>query len=209
MTGVEFYEQTSQTPFGCNDAQSFAVIWRALAAQPSTRPRTVFVVGRYSMLQTRDLNPTERRRRYLQLAGPRTELDDTQRAQVFADAMAQTLAYLGTLPNTTVVFVHQVPELDFSPNKCYYNPLQLIPGTTNPCHTPRATIETFFAPYKQAIEPVLATLPDVQVYDPMPLFCDATTCYAQNENNFWYFDATHIAIAGSQRIANELYQRYP
>lgn len=209
MTGVEFYEQTSQTPFGCNDAQSFAVIWRTLAAQPSTRPRTIFVVGRYSMLQTRDLNPTERRRRYLQLAGPRTELDDTQRAQVFADAMAQTLTYLGTLPNTTVVFVHQVPELDFSPNKCYYNPLQIFSRTTNQCQTPRATIDAFFAPYKQVIGPVLASFPEVKVYDPMPLFCDATTCYAQNNNDFWYFDATHIAIAGSQRIANELYQRYP
>lgn len=209
FTGVEFYEQNSQTPFGCNDAQSFDVIWQALANQSSTHPRTIFVVGRYSMIQTRDLNPAERRRRYLQFAGPRIELSDEQRATVFADAMQQTLAYLRTLPNTKVVFVHQVPELDFSPTKCYYHPLRQFSSTATQCHTARATIEAFFAPYKQAIAPVLAKFPDIDVYDPMPLFCDDSTCYALDNNRFWYFDATHIAIAGSQRIANELYQRYP
>ena len=207
--GIDFYEQLNQTPFGCDDDQSFAGVFGMLETQVSTRHRTIFVLGRYSMLQTGDLNPDERRRRYLQLAGPRQELSDSQRATVLADALYETLRRLSALPNTTVVFVHQVPELDFSPKQCYYNPLRALPNSTLTCTTAHATVTQFFAPYKAALAPVLARLPAVKVYNPMPLFCDGTTCAALDKNHYWYLDATHISVAGAQRIAADLYTRFP
>jgi peptidoglycan/LPS O-acetylase OafA/YrhL len=207
--GIDFYEQLNQTPFGCDDDQSFAGVFGMLETQASTRHRTIFVLGRYSMLQTGDLNPDERRRRYLQLAGPRQALSDTQRATVLADALYETLRRLSALPNTTVVFVHQVPELDFSPKQCYYNPLRALPNSTLTCTTAHATVTQFFAPYKAAIAPVLARLPAVKVYDPMPLFCDGTTCATLDKNHYWYLDATHVSVAGAQRIAADLYTRFP
>ncbi len=207
--GIDFYEQLNQTAFGCDDDQSFAGVFDMLETQAHTRHRTIFVLGRYSMIQTGDLNPNERRRRYLQLAGPRQELSDSQRATVFADAFSETLRRLSALPNTTVVFVHQVPELDFSPKQCYYNPLRVLPQSTITCTTDQATVTQFFAPYKSAIAPVLAQLPTVKVYDPLPLFCNGKTCAALDKNHFWYIDATHVSVAGAQRIAADLYARFP
>jgi peptidoglycan/LPS O-acetylase OafA/YrhL len=207
--GIDFYEQRNQTPFGCDDDQSFAGVFAMLESQASTRHRTIFVLGRYSMLQTGDLNPAERRRRYLQLAGPRQVLSDSQRATVLADALDETLRRLSALPNTTVVFVHQVPEHNFSPKQCYYNPLRSLPNSTLTCTTNQATVTQFFAPYKAALAPVLARLPAVKVYDPLPLFCDGTTCATLDKNHYWYFDATHVSVAGAQRIAADLYTRFP
>ncbi len=207
--GIDFYEQLNQKPFGCDDNQSFAGVFALLESQNSTRHRTIFVLGRYSMIQTRNLNASDQWRRYLQLAGPRQELSDSQRATILADALSETLQRLSALPNTTVVFVHQVPELDFSPKQCYYNPLRVLPHSTITCTTNQATVTQFFAPYKAALAPVLARHPAVQVYDPLPLFCDGTTCAAFDKNHFWYNDATHISIAGAQRIAADLYARFP
>jgi hypothetical protein len=115
--GIDFYEQLNQIAFGCDDDQSFAGVFDMLATQDSSRHRTIFVLGRYSMLQTGDLNPNERRRRYLQLMGARQQLSDSQRATVFADAFADTLRRLSTFPNTTVVFVpDKSPSSTFRPN---------------------------------------------------------------------------------------------
>jgi lysophospholipase L1-like esterase len=70
-------------------------------------------------------------------------------------------------------------------------------------------VTQFFAPYKAALAPVLARLPAVKVYDPMPLFCDGTTCATLDKNHYWYLDATHVSVAGAQRIAADLYTRFP
>jgi lysophospholipase L1-like esterase len=161
------------------------------------------------MLQTRNLNASDQLRRYLQRAGPRQELSDSQRATVLADALSETLQRLSALPNTTVVFVHQVPEHNFSPKQCYYNPLRALPNSTLTCTTNQTTVTQFFAPYKAALAPVLAQLPAVKVYDPLPLFCDGTTCATLDKNHYWYFDATHVSVAGAQRIAADLYTRFP
>ncbi|MCX6014453.1 MAG: SGNH hydrolase domain-containing protein [Chloroflexales bacterium] len=83
------------------------------------------------------------------------------------------------------------------------------PHSTITCTTNQATVTQFFAPYKAALAPVLARHPAVQVYDPLPLFCDGTTCAAFDKNHFWYNDATHISVAGAQRIAADIYARFP
>jgi lysophospholipase L1-like esterase len=107
------------------------------------------------------------------------------------------------------VFVHQVPELDFVPKQCYYNPLRALSYSTLTCTTTQAKVTQFFAPYKAALAPVLARLPAVKIYDPLPLFCDGTTCAALDKNHYWYNDPTHISVAGAQRIAADLYTRFP
>jgi peptidoglycan/LPS O-acetylase OafA/YrhL len=209
--GIDFYidyRGNNQTPWGC-DVQGFAGVFRMLETQASARHRTIFVLGRYSVIQTHSHNASDTRHWYLQRTGSRQTLSDSQRATVLADALFETLQRLSALPNTTVVFVHQVPELDFSPKQCYYNPLRALPHSTLTCTTAHATVTQFFALYKAALAPVLARLPAVQVYDPLPLFCDGTTCAALDKNHYWYNDATHISIAGAQRIATDLYTRFP
>jgi peptidoglycan/LPS O-acetylase OafA/YrhL len=209
--GIDFYVDyrgNNQTPWGC-DVQGFAGVFRMLETQASARHRTIFVLGRYSVIQTHSHNASDTRHWYLQRTGPRQALSDSQRATILAAALSETLQRLSALPNTTVVFVHQVPELDFSPKQCYYNPLRALPHSTLTCTTTQAKVTQFFALYKAALTPVLARLPAVKVYDPLPLFCDGTTCAALDKNHYWYNDATHISIAGAQRIAADLYTRFP
>ena len=209
--GIDFYidyKENYQTPWGCEE-QGFAGVFSMLATQSSARHRTIFVLGRYSVIQTHSHNASDTRHWYLQLAGPRQELNDQQRATVLADALDETLRRLSALPNTTVVLVQQVPELDFAPKQCYYNPLRALSHSTMTCTTTQASVTQFFASYKAALAPVLARLPAVKVYDPLPLFCDGTTCAALDTTHFWYNDATHISIAGAQRIAADLYTRFP
>jgi peptidoglycan/LPS O-acetylase OafA/YrhL len=209
--GIDFYVDyrgNNQTPWGC-DAQGFAGVFRMLETHASTRHRTIFVLGRYSVIQTHGHNANDNRHWYLQRTGPRQALSDSQRATIFADALDETLQRLSVLPNTTVVFVHQVPELDFVPKQCYYNPLRALSYSTLTCTTTQAKVTQFFAPYKAALAPVLARLPAVKIYDPLPLFCDGTICAALDKNHYWYNDATHISVAGAQRIAADLYTRFP
>ena len=208
LLGIEVYEQQQTTPIGCDDGHGFNQIIAMLRANPPTKHRTIFVVGRYGLFATQGLDRGHEK--YIQFAGARVDMPSSERYTVLAQTLDTTLTQLTELPNTQVVFMHQVPEFDFPPTSCYYH--VAIPFIATPpqiCSTPRATIATFFAPYKTAVATVLARYPRVAQYDPMPLFCTDRDCAVVVAGTRMYNDTNHVSVAGAHRIAVALSAQFP
>ena len=179
-----------------------------LRANPPTKHRTIFVVGRYGLFATQGLDRGHEK--YIQFAGARVDMPSSERYTVLAQTLDTTLTQLTELPNTQVVFMHQVPEFDFPPTSCYYH--VAIPFIATPpqiCSTPRATIDAFFAPYKTTVATVLARYPRVAQYDPMPLFCTDRDCAVVVAGTRMYNDTNHVSVAGAHRIAVALSAQFP
>jgi peptidoglycan/LPS O-acetylase OafA/YrhL len=208
LLGIEVYEQQQTTPIGCDDGHGFSQVIAMLQANPPTQRRTVVIVGRYGLFATQGLDRGHEK--YIQFAGARIDLTSTERYTVLSQTLDNTLKQLTELPNTHVVFVHQVPEFNFPPTSCYYH--VTIPFIATPpqiCSTPRATIDTFFAPYKTTVASVLARYPSVAQYDPMPLFCSARDCAVVVADTRMYNDTNHVSVAGARRIAVAIATQFP
>jgi hypothetical protein len=113
---------------------------------------------------------------------------------VYLAGLRRTLEKL-TAAGKVVVFVLDTPELDFDPNTCVRRPVQF--SVRSPCAISRVKVEQRLAAIQQRIETTLADYPQVRVFNPMPLLCDANKCYARHDGKFLYADRDHLSSDGS------------
>lgn len=120
---------------------------------------------------------------------------------VYLGALERTLGKL-TAAGKNVVFVLDTPELDFDPNTCVRRPVQI--SVRSPCAVPRAKVEQRLNATQTRIRMVLAKFPAVKVFNPVPLLCDASNCYARQGTEFLYADRDHLSADGSRYIGKWL-----
>ena len=96
-----------------------------------------------------------------------------------------------------VVLVRDVPELDFDPQYCAND-------MTGRCAVDRAAGEKRQQGFDGVIARLKSEFPDLVVFDPTPLFCDARWCYAQRNGLMMFRDRTHLTRDGSRLIARGL-----
>lgn len=199
--GVELYIDKSTRPYGCDNQQRLPVFIKTLATYPSKNHRVILLIGRYSKIQSKEGD-------HYQMTGSYQDSALVDVDAVFRQGLTNVLTQLTQLPNTTVVLVHQVPEISVVPQHC--TRLQIIYGAnaTN-CSVPRASIDTMFAHYKAVFAPVLAHFPMVQQYNPMDVLCTADTCAIIQDNQRIYRDDNHVATYGATLVTNRIWERYP
>ncbi|WP_028218319.1 acyltransferase family protein [Paraburkholderia oxyphila] len=122
---------------------------------------------------------------------------------VYLAGLERTLSKL-TAADKTVVFVLDTPELDFDPNTCVRRPVQI--SVRSPCAVPRAKVDHRLTGTQARILAVLDKFPAVKVFNPVPLLCDAQSCYARQGAEFFYADRDHLSSDGSRYIGKWLVQ---
>ncbi|WP_027795699.1 acyltransferase family protein [Paraburkholderia acidipaludis] len=120
---------------------------------------------------------------------------------VYLAGLDRTLREL-TAAGKTVVFVLDTPELDFDPNTCVRRPVQF--SVRSPCAISRVKVDRRLTDTQARIEATLARYPQVKVFNPVPLLCDAERCYARLGQTFLYSDRDHLSFEGSKYMGKRL-----
>ena len=100
--------------------------------------------------------------------------------------------------NKQVIFVLDIPKLDFRPIACAKRPWRISGQTSKtPCATQRNKINDHQRKYREIVFQVLAEFPTIQVWDVTSAFCDDQYCWAIKDNKMLYRDNNHLNKAGS------------
>ena len=167
---------------------------------------TVFLVGRFAAyvngtgfgdLKAEQVKPGHL---HVQAVGPRIEKTEGLYPDTFRQGLLNTLAAIsGQVKN--VVIVLQVPELGFDPKSCVARPYRPLASA---CQLPRTDVLQRQKPYRAIVAEAAQRFANVQIYDPLDVFCDPATCHAVRGGVLYYRDPDHISLQGSQAVWDDM-----
>jgi len=164
-----------------------------IIADPSIR---TVILSNYWAMRLRD--------KKIRLEG---EPSNKNRVEIFEKALALTLGKL-IAAGKNVVFVMDIPDLDFPPEACLPSrPLAItrrLPG--NDCIVSRANVDARSRDYRTATERVLANFPQVRRWDPQPRLCGDSDCYVATEGLLLYRDDNHLSPQGARWLLQDFWQ---
>jgi hypothetical protein len=110
----------------------------------------------------------------------------------------------------TVVFMYDIPSLDLNVKSCAnLRPFRLSPRTSGECAIDRRGYENRAAEYERLLSRLLERFPEVDVYDPKPIFCDDKLCWAKKGTDFLYWNSDHLTIYGADLVVSDMLSKYP
>jgi hypothetical protein len=95
-----------------------------------------------------------------------------------------------------VIWVSDLPMLDFDPRTCIKRAGMPNSKTRTDCSIPRAGFEQKMAAHKAAVASVLKDYPQVQVLDSAAPLCDAERCRVIINGKMMYRDTHHLSYEG-------------
>ena len=164
---------------------------------------TVFIAGRaITEINQKFFVPSNTLLQYFNLEKQTIENDPYG---MFKQGMRETLKRL-TDAKKSIVFVLDVPELEFNPRACLNRPWRLIGQSSakTPCAVSRSQVDLRRKKYLEIVQSVLTEFPNVKVLDPIPTFCDENYCWAVKENKMLYIDEHHLSIEGARYFGKHL-----
>jgi len=138
---------------------------------------------------------------YLKLVAAGSQHGSEDNLAIYLGGLERTLRKL-TAAGKNIVFVLDTPELDFDPNSCVHRPVQF--SVRSPCTISRVKVDRRLRAIQTRIEATLAKFPQVRVFNPVPLLCDAENCYAKRGDTFLYADRDHLSSDGSRYLGKLL-----
>ncbi len=131
--------------------------------------------------------------------------DRMGRVDVFAHGLDHSLRRL-TAAGKRVVFLHAVPELPFNARECVaWQPNRFVHRTPRPdCLVSRAQQRAREAEFRPQLDAVLRVYPQLAVFDPAPLMCDAEACRGRRDGLLLYRDDDHLSLDGSLWLGRQL-----
>jgi peptidoglycan/LPS O-acetylase OafA/YrhL len=115
--------------------------------------------------------------------------------QGLADSVSRLLA-----AHKRVILMIDTPEMDFSLGRCAVNrPLLhlLVRAKSARCGVTRAEYLKRNSQYRDMLSMIKQQHPDVLIYDPIDLFCDAEMCSVFHNGRSLYRDGDHLSVYGS------------
>ncbi|MEP7344262.1 MAG: acyltransferase family protein [Gemmatimonadaceae bacterium] len=106
-----------------------------------------------------------------------------------------------------VIFIADVPKLDFHPRSCVERFLTLTPNASRQCATSLNIVKKSQQEYRLLVAEIARQNPALEVFDPLPLLCTATECLARTREDLLYRDQDHLTISGSALLLDSL-QRF-
>lgn len=105
-----------------------------------------------------------------------------------------------------VVFMKDIPDLDFDIRTCYdVRPVKLtVAKIKQDCSLEQAVYEKRIAVYMTYLDQLLSEFPSLKVYDPRPLFCSRGRCVASDGTLPYYLNGDHVNLYGADMIINDL-----
>jgi len=105
-----------------------------------------------------------------------------------------------------VVFAIDTPSLPFHAQICLRRPLKLSSkDKTSECQPISAqTLAAERAVYQRFVRQLADLHPELEVFDPTPLFCKEGTCDVFRDGRLLFSDDNHLSIYGSSLVVNSL-----
>lgn len=95
-----------------------------------------------------------------------------------------------------VVWVNDIPKIDFEPRACIPRAGIASSQTRTDCSMPAATWKQAVAPHDEAVASVLKDFPQVKVFDAAAQLCDAGRCHVIIDGMLMYRDTHHLSYRG-------------
>ncbi|SDF93052.1 MULTISPECIES: acyltransferase family protein [unclassified Duganella] len=102
----------------------------------------------------------------------------------------------------TVIWVNDLPALDFDPRSCITRAGLPTSKTRIDCSIPRAEFEQKTAAHRAAVAQVLKDVPQVQLLDSAAPLCDASRCHAIINGKLMYRDTHHLSYDGDLYVGD-------
>lgn len=108
--------------------------------------------------------------------------------------------------NKEVVFMKDIPDLDFDIQSCYdMRPFRLTANRKkDACYLDYNEYKSRVTQYDNVINDILNKYPDVKVYDPRYLFCQKDKCYASDENLPYYENGDHLNDYAGEMVIKDM-----
>jgi peptidoglycan/LPS O-acetylase OafA/YrhL len=167
--------------------------------------RTVYLAGSWSYLAGGGLD--------LGSAGWQASRPaDSAQLRSFRENGERMLAALES-SHRQVVVILDIPGLPFDPKTCIDLSgsflLEYRTKRKNSCFISRTEYERKRADFEKVFSALLARFPDIQVYDPRPLFCDADVCRATIDGTIAYYNSEHLTREGADAVVKDLLRKNP
>lgn len=101
-----------------------------------------------------------------------------------------------------LVWVNDVPMLDFEPRSCIGRPGMGLAGAGVDCTLPRATFDRNTAGHAAIVARLLKEFPQVKVFDTAAPLCDASRCHVMRDGKLMYRDTHHLSYDGDLYVAS-------
>lgn len=95
-----------------------------------------------------------------------------------------------------VIWVNDLPWLDFEPRACIRRGKVASSQTRSDCSLPRATYELKQGAHNVIVAKVLKDFPQVQVFDTAAQLCDVDQCKVMHDDVLMYRDTHHLSYRG-------------
>ncbi len=103
-----------------------------------------------------------------------------------------------------VILLVGVPEIGFMPEECLIGRPFGLREIRSPCAVTRAAVDHRNRRYRRLVGALAARIPQLEVFDAQPLFCDGALCHAERGQRLLYQDGNHLSILGSRLVAAQL-----
>lgn len=122
---------------------------------------------------------------------------DLSRTDLFYFGLSQAVGKILSAGKKVVILV-DVPELPFFPLDC-------VKGRPN-CEVPLSVVLERQSMYRKLLDKLKKEFPDVQVYDPLDLFCSGEVCGYKRNGIILYRDSHHLTLEGSDLYGKKFTQ---
>lgn len=145
---------------------------------------------------------TDQQTTWQKLISPINSSPEKNIAKIFQSTMRETFKRL-LKANKNVIFVLDIPTLDFRPSACSKRPWRLSGQTfKTPCATPRTIVNDTQKKYRELAFEVLQEFPAIKYWDTVEAFCDKKYCWAIKDDKMLYRDDNHLNETGSLYLSN-------
>jgi hypothetical protein len=199
-----FYNEKAK---GCD--LSNRPFFRFLTSQKS-KESTVIITGRYSLYVEGtfygDVEENNVSVKFTQIRDTSVKVINpikNQNKDVFKNGLIKTLSELSKSFDN-IIIVLDAPELGFSPRTCINRPFKL---TQKECLLSKKTVLLRQSQSRNIIHDVALEFPQVRIYDPIDIFCNASNCYPMRKGVMLYRDDDHISVDASKIIITDMRQK--
>jgi peptidoglycan/LPS O-acetylase OafA/YrhL len=114
-------------------------------------------------------------------------------------ALSKTTAYLKGL-GKEVIFIHQIPEIDFNPKSCADLRMIRLSQKNMTCSVSKMAVKRVQQGYRSQL-----SLNGIKTLDPLTVMCDEAECFAKKGDQPLYRDKHHLNEAGSVFLIKGLF----
>jgi hypothetical protein len=108
-----------------------------------------------------------------------------------------------------VVFVSDIPEMDFDVRSCFdMSPFKSI-QVREKCGVSRKVHEVRSDDFRKLLNEIIFKNPSVKIYDPTNFLCDSEFCGAKFQEKPMYYDSDHLTNMGAHRVMQDLIKNHP